>query len=181
MGKPKQLLPLDGKPVIKLCLECIIASGVADIVVVLGRNGNEVGQAMGNVPAKIAYNTSPESEMAESVRTGLRKTDTSATGVLVCLSDHPLVAPDTVRTLVQEHSKEPGAIIIPLYRGRKGHPTLFPLSLVREVFSGITLRDVIARHAARVIAVDVPDEGVVLDMDTPGDYERIRCRLEQVS
>lgn len=180
MGRPKQLLPLNGKPIIKLCLECIMASGMTDIVVVLGWNSDDAARALGGAPAKIVCNNDPGSEMAESVRTGLRKIDASATGVLVCLSDHPLVSPGTVRTLVREHGKEPGAIIIPLYKGRKGHPTLFPLSLVREVFSGLTLRDVITRHARSVHAVDVPDEGVILDMDTPEDYERIRRAFEQV-
>jgi CTP:molybdopterin cytidylyltransferase MocA len=179
MGRPKQLLELNGRPVIKHCLDCIAASGVTDIVVVLGRNGNEVAQAMGSAPAKIAYNISPESEMVESVRAGLGKIDTSASGVLVCLSDHPLVSPDTLRKIVLTHIEDPESIIVPLFKGRKGHPSLFPLSLVREVFSGLNLRDVIAQHADRVHAVDVPDEGVILDMDTPGDYERVRHRFEQ--
>lgn len=180
MGRPKQLLLLNDRPVIRLCLDCIAASGVKDIVTVLGHNGDEAAQALGGAPAKVIFNTNPASDMAASVRVGLRAIDPSATGVLVCLSDHPMVSPETIRTLVQAHREKPDSIIIPLYEGRKGHPTLFFASSIQEVFNGITLRDVISRHAGRVHAEDVTDEGVVLDMDTPEDYERIKRRFEQV-
>lgn len=174
MGRPKQLLPLNGKPAIRHCLDCIASSGVTDIVVVLGANGDEAASAIAGLPVRTVFNSDPRSEMAESARLGLANVDGASSGVLVCLADHPLVSPDTVRKLVRAHSKEPDVIIIPLYNGRKGHPALFPPSLIREVFSGLNLRDVIARHAGRVRHLDVQDEGVILDMDTPEDYERIR-------
>ncbi len=181
MGRPKQLLVLNDRPVIRHCLDNIAASGIEDIVVVLGANGNDVARAVGSAPVKIAWNDGPESEMAESVRTGLRRINGSSTGVLVCLCDHPLVSPDTIRLLVLAHGEHPDSVIIPLYKGKKGHPTLFPAVLVREVFSNLTLRDVIGRHAPQVHTLEVQDEGVALDMDTPEDYERVRSRLEQAS
>jgi CO/xanthine dehydrogenase Mo-binding subunit len=70
---------------------------------------------------------------------------------------------------------ENGAVI-PAWRGTKGHPTLFPRPVLEDLGTLATLRDVIGRHSAKIALFDVDDEGVVLDMDTPGDYRRILDR-----
>jgi CTP:molybdopterin cytidylyltransferase MocA len=97
--------------------------------------------------------------------------------VLICLVDHPLVSVQTIKTLVQEHNSDAGSIIIPLYKGKRGHPTLFPGKAIEGVFSGKTLRDVIAGHGGIVRTVEVDDEGIVLDMDTPQEYDEILKRI----
>jgi CTP:molybdopterin cytidylyltransferase MocA len=97
--------------------------------------------------------------------------------VLICLADHPLVSSETIMGLVNAHRSSPDSILIPLYQGRRGHPTLFPRKAIEDIFSVETLRDVIASRSGRVRTVDVDDEGVVLDLDTTEDYERIKQRF----
>lgn len=179
MGRPKQLLPLNGKFAIRHCLDGIIAAGVQDVVVVLGMNGGEAAATLAGLTVKVVFNENAESEMAESVRIGLRETDPSASGVLVCLADHPLVSAETLRRLMAIHANDPHTIVVPRFRGRRGHPTLFPAAIAREVFSGLTLRDVLAKHAGRIGLVDIEDEGVTLDMDTEEDYERMQRRFDR--
>ena len=111
--------------------------------------------------------------MAGSVRIGLAAAPPGVP-ILISPADHPLVAPATIAAILAEGASSPGTIIIPSYRGRRGHPTLFPRSIVDELSSGGTLRDVIARHAGQVRQLAGEDEAVVLDMDTPDDYERLR-------
>lgn len=122
---------------------------------------------------KIVFNEAPESEMAESVRIGLRVIDDSSTGVLICLSDHPLVLPETLRVLIDSHSGDPGKIIIPMYTGKRGHPSLFPIHAIKEIFEGLNLRDVINKTPGRIKNINVEDEGILLDMDTIEDYKKI--------
>ncbi len=62
--------------------------------------------------------------------------------------------------------------IIPAYHGSKGRPTLFPMPVVREVFKGYTLRDVIQRFADSVELAPVEDKGIIFDIDTMEDYEK---------
>jgi len=177
MGRSKQLLPLGPKTVIRRCLESIIASGIRDVVVVLGVDGDAARAAISGMPVRIVVNSDPGSEMAGSVRLGLGEIELASTGALICLADHPLVSAHTIKTLMQEHTDNTDSIIIPLYHEKRGHPTLFPRTAVEGVFSGKTLRDVIAGHAGRVRTVEVDDEGIVLDMDTPQEYEQILKRL----
>ena len=180
MGRPKQLLLLNGKPAIRCCTEALLAAGVSDIVAVLGTGSEGAARALAGFPVSFAYNTDPESDMAGSVRAGLRRVSDSSTGVLVCLADHPLVLPETMIAVIDAHRIDPRMIVVPRFEGRRGHPTLFPKPALRELSSGATLRDVIAHHCDLVRLVEVADEGVVLDMDTPDDYERLRSKFEQV-
>jgi molybdenum cofactor cytidylyltransferase len=179
MGRIKQLLPLGNKPVISHCLDTLIASEINDIVVVLGQHRAEILRSLGALPhqVKIAYNDIPGSEMAESVRIGLGILKASSSGVLVCLSDHPMVSRETFKTLIGVHGKDPDKIIIPLYRGARGHPTLFPARVIREVLTGHTLREITSSHPEKVRYQEVEDEGVILDLDTVEDYRKLSEKM----
>ena len=173
MGTPKPLLPIQGRPAVIRCLESLRDSGVADIVLVVSPEGGDIVKAASGFAVRVAVNEQPGSDMAASVKAGLVSIDRDATGVLICLCDHPLVRPESLESILSAHTQKPDAIIIPLYNGRKGHPTLFPRFVLEDLGKVATLRDVIDRHRAAIFTLDVDDEGVILDMDTPEDYRRI--------
>ncbi len=172
MGQPKSLLPLGDQPVIRRCLDSLQAAGVAEILVVLGHGAAELEKVLHGQPVTLLRNPDPASDMAGSVRVGLQHLSAETTGVLVCLVDHPLVSGTTLRTLLEAHRAKPELITIPTYQGSKGHPTLFPRPLAAELFQVPTLRDVVSQNQSRQRLVEVPDSGVVLDMDTPEDYRK---------
>lgn len=177
MGAVKQLLPVDNRPAVIRCMESIINAGVDDVIVVVNPEGNEVVRALKEFPVTIAVNDLSECDMAASVRVGLNVIDSSSTGIFVCLSDHPLVASATLNAMGGEHNASPDAIIIPMFQGRRGHPTLFPRFILEEVKKHSTLRDVIGSYKDKIFFFNVADEGVVIDMDTPEEYQKIleRC------
>lgn len=179
MGRCKQLLPLDGRPAVVRCLETILAAGIGigNIIVVVAPGGDEVARAIGHLPVTVARNASEGSDMAQSVRTGLELVGSAVSGVLVCLADHPLVTAETCRLLRGEHRRTPEAVLVPVFEGRKGHPSLFPRPVIAELATLPTLREVISAHPARVRLLDVDDPGVIEDMDTPADYQRLIARL----
>jgi molybdenum cofactor cytidylyltransferase len=177
MGQLKQLLPLKERPIVRHSLDALLSSGIEDIVVVLGSHYEEVGAALEGLAVAIVMNEIPGSDMAESVRTGLRAVDASSTGILISLSDHPLVSTQTIQTLLSCHRDEPDKILIPQYRSRKGHPVLFPRSLISDIFSGGNLRDIIYRNPDKVRLISVTDEGIILDIDTMEDYRKILMKF----
>lgn len=176
MGRPKQLLPVKGIPAVRYCAETLLAAGLTDAVVVVGPRGSETEAALGGLPLRIVRNFDPDSDMAGSVRAGLEAVEPSARSILVCLADHPLVLAGTIRAILAESRTHPARIIIPLYRGRRGHPSLFPRSIINEVSRGKNLRDIIGEHAAHVRHVGTDDAGIVLDLDTEEDYQELRRR-----
>jgi len=177
MGQLKQFLPLGNKPVIRHCLDHLMAAGIRDIVVVLSQMGSQIHDSIKNLPVQIVFNDSHESEMVESVRTGLRALSESCSGVMVHLSDHPLVSVETLKRLVQYYLETPDKIIIPVYKEKRGHPSLFPKPVIYEVFKGLNLRDIINRDSGRIRMRDVNDEGITLDMDMKEDYEKILRKI----
>jgi molybdenum cofactor cytidylyltransferase len=97
---------------------------------------------------------------------------------LICLSDHPCVSAGTLKSLISGHATDPQKIVLPLYSGRRGHPTLFPKRILQELYTGLTLRDILKTDPDRVKCIHVADEGVILDMDTAEDYRKINERLK---
>ena len=173
MGRLKPLLPLNDKPVLRHIIDVLSEAGVSAIVIVCGADPGQYRAAVGNSGARLVPNRMPESEMADSLRLGLGQLDvTSSSGVLVCLADHPLVTADTCRTMIRLHREYPDRIIIPVFQSRRGHPSLFPVDVIREIFASPSLRDIVREDPTRVLEADVPDEGVVLDMDTESDYQK---------
>jgi len=176
MGRAKQLLPLPDRPAVRRCVESLLAGGVFGIIVVVAP-GIPVAAAVQDLPVRIVCNDDPASDMAGSVRIGLAAAGPRGS-ILVCPADHALVTSGTIAAILAEGVRAPDRIIIPSFRGRHGHPTLFPRAIIDRLASGGTLRDIIAGHGDAVTRVDVDDEGTVLDMDTEADYERMRRRLE---
>lgn len=177
MGRCKQLLPLPDRPAVVRCVESLFAAGIENVVVVVGPQGEAVAKTVVDFPVTVVRNDIPGSDMATSVRMGLAAIDETAAGVFVCLCDHPLVQAATLSALRSHWLATREAIAIPLFAGRKGHPTLFPRSLLAEIYRLPTLREVIGKHGAKVSLFEVADAGTVLDMDTWEDYQEIlnRC------
>ncbi|MBI5847270.1 MAG: nucleotidyltransferase family protein [Nitrospirae bacterium] len=173
MGQLKQLLPLGSLTAIEHCINAVISAGVTDIVVVIGPHGEEISAAIGHKPVMLAANPDRGSDMAASVRVGLNCLKDHLSSVLVFPVDHPLVRPDTIKTLLAGHQKNPKAILIPSHARRRGHPTLFPRKVIQEIFECSSLRKIIGRNESVIEYLDVQDRGVMLDMDTPEDYALI--------
>ncbi|KAB0667375.1 nucleotidyltransferase family protein [Oryzomonas japonica] len=173
MGTCKQLLPLGGTTVIARCLESLLAGGAEEIIVVVGPQGDDVAEEARRHPVRIVRTTAPHGDMACSVRTGRAALPPTVSGVLIAPCDHPLVLPATVAGLLAAHHRDPRTIIIPSHGGRRGHPTCFPRGILDELDDTGTLRDLVRRDPGRLRHLDTEDQGVVLDMDTPEDYQRI--------
>jgi molybdenum cofactor cytidylyltransferase len=177
MGSCKQLLPLGDGTVIARCLDTLFAGGVGEIVVVVSPDGQEVADATRDYPVRIAINPESGGDMASSVRAGRDALTDEASGVIVALCDYPLVSAATITSLVNEHAEVPG-IIIPCHGERRGHPLLFPRTVLNELADDLILRDLVQRNPERISCLKVDDPGVLIDMDTPEDYHRI-CEMTE--
>ncbi|MGM0453767.1 MAG: nucleotidyltransferase family protein [Thermodesulfobacteriota bacterium] len=178
MGETKQLLPVGDEPAVVHCVRRLRESGVDDIVVVVGHDRWRVAAALEGYAVCIAVNADAHSEMAESVRVGTTTMPQYVTGVMVALCDHPLVAADTYALLKRRHHVNPGHILLPVYRGRGGHPTLFPRTLCRHVSEKMPLNRIVRRYVSRVSRIPIHDPGLFHDMDTEQDYRRVLSLAE---
>jgi CTP:molybdopterin cytidylyltransferase MocA len=98
---------------------------------------------------------------------------------LLVPADHPTLRPEAVQQLLAERAaRTERSIFIPTHAGRRGHPALIGwrhVAGIRASPAGEGLNAYLRRHAAETCEVAMPWPDVLLDLDTPEDYERC-CR-----
>jgi molybdenum cofactor cytidylyltransferase len=180
MGTQKLLLPLGGKPVIARVLDELQGSPVDHVLVVIGRDGDQIKSALGDRPVQFVANSDAASDMLGSVRCGLRARPANCQGVLVVLGDQPGMARELVGEMIRCFRGDESKIIVPSSAGCRGHPVLFSTRFCEEVLTGhdgMGLRGLLAAHPGEIIElVDCPASALE-DMDTPADYQRQKERL----
>jgi molybdenum cofactor cytidylyltransferase len=176
MGRPKQLLPLGGRPLLQAALDAAAAGGVDEVVVVLGHEAEAIGAALALPPSgRLVVNPAHAEGQATSLRAGLAALAGDATAAVVLLGDQPRVRSDAVRALVEAHRSDPRPVLRAAYAGRAGHPVLLRRAVWDEAMAlrgDQGARALMAREPDRVGLVEVggrpPD-----DVDTPEDYARL--------
>lgn len=182
MGRPKALLPdPDGRPFVARLVRTFAAAGLSDVIVVTGSLHSEISAAVTAdrppVSPILINNPQPELGQLSSLWTGLgAATKPDVEAVLVTLVDIPLVRPATVRKVIDAWTQSRAPIVRPAVGNRHGHPVLFDRSLFEALrHAPLTegARAVVHANANRIVNVEVDDEGCLLDVDTPGDYEAV--------
>ena len=176
MGTPKQLLEIDGKPLVVRAAEAALGSEGWPVVVVLGANAERIRPCLARLPALIAENPTWAEGMASSIRAGittLRQFSRSLDAAVVALCDQAAFAPKTIAQLVEAQRTSGRSIVAARYAGKNGAPALF----LREHFATLAAltgdagaRALLNGPAEQVTAVYLPE--LAFDLDTPGDYER---------
>ena len=97
--------------------------------------------------------------------------------------DVPLVRAATISYLKETYFRHPGKILVPAFDERRGHPPLISARFAGEImsYSGAGgLNSLFGLHTADILILPVPDGNILLDMDTPGDYEDMKRGLRKI-
>jgi molybdenum cofactor cytidylyltransferase len=175
MGRPKLLLELKGRPVIRHAVERVIAAGIHPVLVVTGAEHDALARALAGLEVQLAVNPTPESGQASSVGVGVSALPEGTDAVLIALGDQPGVPPEVIPALI-EALKQPGkAIAVPRYADGLGNPVLFASSVFAELLAlggDRGARAVIERDPSRLAVVDVASP-MPRDIDTLEDFESL--------
>jgi CTP:molybdopterin cytidylyltransferase MocA len=175
-GGFKQLMPYRGRTIVEACLETLLASTADDAVVVLGHRADEVAAAVSRFRVRTTLNPDYERGMSTSVVAGLRAIGPDSDAMMVALVDQPHL-PVAVFDAVLDRYRDTGArVVVPTIAGDTGHPVIFDLSLRDEILAvdpAKGLRSVTYAHRLETLRVPVDAVGVLDDIDTPEDYERL--------
>lgn len=124
-GRPKLLELWRGEPIIRHVLRAAQASGLAPLVVVLGDHGDEVAEALGNLPGTRLVNRDWAQGQSTSLQAGLRAVEPLSEAAVFLLGDMPLIKPALIRRLAERHAATLAPIVLPWADGRRGNPVLF--------------------------------------------------------
>jgi molybdenum cofactor cytidylyltransferase len=170
-GGGKLLAPWRGGALIDGALDAALAAPVMDVSVVVGADPAVAAHAGSRCGARIVHAADHARGLSASLRAGIASLPADATGALVLLGDMPLVPQAVLRPLV--HAVMEGApAAVPVWQGRQGHPVafsarLFPQILALEGDRGA--RAVLDALGDELALVEAPDDGILLDVDRPGD------------
>lgn len=193
MGSPKALVPFRGRTFLEHLLAAVEANRIVQVPredsatgrgigwtrVVLGAHLQEVTAQLALDPANIVVNPNWKQGQLSSIQAAIRSLPEGQTdGMLLFLVDHPLVSAATVGEIIAQFYESGRPIVLPKFRGKRGHPVIFARRLYDELLNAPAdqgARAVVWAHAAEVLEVPTEDEGVMLNLNDP---EALRRALE---
>jgi len=179
MGTPKALLRFQNETFLDRLIRTF--SKVCDpIIVVVGlhagqiRSGSERGRDV-----LFAENPDPDRGMLSSLQCGLALVPASAGAAMFLPVDHPHIEVSTIETLAARFRSDRAPVTVPTYVGEHGHPVCIASPIIAELLAlppEAKASDVIHRHVAETVYVEVSDPAVVTDVDDPAAYADLLAR-----
>ena len=176
MGRFKALLPMCSESIIARVVGTFRQAGIEEIVAITGHSAELLEPDLHGMDVRAVRNPGYSRGMYSSVQVGVAALPSDVDACFLLPVDIPLVRPATVAALAARFAVEYPPITYPCFAGQRGHPPLISRSLFAEILNGNGdggLRPVLERYQTTAINVDVLDEGVLLDMDTPDDYAQL--------
>lgn len=176
MGRSKQLLEIDGQPLLCRCVDHALAANPSQVVVVLGANEKPHRELLEKLPVHIVSNFYWKTGMGSSIKTGLNYLIQSNGGldaVILMVCDQPALTSEHLQKLIQKFHEKKKAIIASAYSKSSGVPVLFS----RSFFSNLLLLN--DDQGAKKIVQQFPDQVETvafpkgsIDLDTEEDYQK---------
>ncbi|HXQ26245.1 MAG TPA: nucleotidyltransferase family protein [Candidatus Acidoferrales bacterium] len=177
MGAPKALLPYrDGKTFVEHLLEVTRHPRVGLIRIVVGAHAEEIRQRISAHAASIVENPDWRQGQLSSIQAAIRSLPAGGTeGMILCPVDHPIVSAALIAQLIDVFDSSGKPIVLPTFRGRRGHPLIFRSTLYDELLAAspeVGARQVVWAHAADVVEVATEEDGVILNLNDPATLEQ---------
>jgi molybdenum cofactor cytidylyltransferase len=172
MGRRNKLLiEVDGTPMVVRAVDTVAAAGFDPVIVVTGHQADRVRALLAGRDVAFAHNPDYAAGISTSLRAGINALPDGIDGVLVALGDMPRVRPDHLRRLADAFDPAAErAICLPTWQGKRGNPVLWARRFFAEmadVGGDVGARHIVGEHAELVCEVEMADDGVLIDVDSP--------------
>ncbi|HXW36335.1 MAG TPA: nucleotidyltransferase family protein [Nitrososphaerales archaeon] len=177
MGAVKMGLTIVRKTLLEWALEPYLRSELKRVILVLPEDFSFFEQ---DDRLSVVRNPRPQDGLSSSLKLGLAECLSGA--AVIGLGDQPMVRPETIDSMVSAHQGLGAKIVVPVFSGKRGNPVLFDRALFPQILAvsgDVGAKQVITANEGLVLELDVQDDGILVDVDTPGDLEAARARLAQ--
>ena len=170
----KMELDINGRGLIRQTVSTILESLVNKVIVVTGYQPDVVRSALNGLPVVKVHNENYEQGQMTSVHKGLDKVNKACDGIMICLGDQPLLNSDDIDHLINAFSQRTqGSILVPTYKGQRGNPIILSYEHRDQILSGkrnLGCRKLIEKNPELVTTLEMKNDHVISDIDTPDDY-----------
>jgi len=177
MGSPKLLLSLGSEPIVRVTARQLCASGFDEVLVVSGAEQAGIAAALDGLPVRHAHNPDFATGMGSSFRTAVEHLPADSEAALFALADQPFVTSAEYKAILDTWRLQRP----PIVSSRFGEVTAPPHLFVRSLYPELAVlehgaRPVLQRHTSAMVVLHFP-AALLLDIDTPDDYERAKARV----
>jgi molybdenum cofactor cytidylyltransferase len=186
MGRPKLLLRLGKRLVIEHVIHTLGLAGIDKVLCVTSPELTQLAAVVRGAGAAVLQLAQPTAHMRQTVEQGLDWIERTWAlhpddSLLLVPADHPTLDIASVTSLMVARGQNPQVtIFVPTYQGKRGHPTLIDwkhVSEIRSLPADEGLNRYLRQHPAETLEVAVNHPGVIWDLDTPEDYERLQSAI----
>lgn len=190
MGTEKLRLSVNGQPVLARVIRAFREGGVEKVLVVLGPATADLTSIVENAGARVLNLSEGTRDMQETLQRGLTWIKTHwqplpTDAVFLSPADLPAIPSDVVCCLKDTLKQHPEAFMVkPSFAGKRGHPVLCRWLLASPILDaapGTGLNRVLSHYREATITVEAMSPNILIDMDTPADYEQIKRVLRDGS
>ena len=172
VGENKLTKKIRGIPLIKHSVKNILASSVAELIVVLGYQKEIIEKLIDkNEKIKFVFNNNFESGMASSIKIGLNNLSEKTEAFFICLGDMPMINQDVYNQLIRSRNNK--EIIVPTYKGQQGNPILFSKSMKSIIISiegDIGAKKILEQNKDKILKVKIDDINITKDFNTKDNF-----------
>ena len=182
LGQPKQLVRLEGRPLLHTMVSRAVALSGHAVTVVLGANAQDLTQLLRHSPASVIVNRQWREGLGSSIRAGVSALPPACEAVLLLLADQLAVSSDDLRRLASAWKGQDTVIAASSYAGTVGVPAIFPRWCFPDLMGlrgDYGAKSVLHRHADRLVRVPMPNAAI--DLDTPEHLEELQRMMRERS
>jgi molybdenum cofactor cytidylyltransferase len=182
MGRTKQLLPFKNTTLLGQVMENARAAALHEIIVVLGHDADTISKTLDFSGITVIRNPDYLNGQSTSLVKGIEKVSRASDAAMFLLADQPLVTPGLINRLLEAFNTRPAPIVIPCYQGQRGNPVIIARRLFHQLsaLSADTgARALFDRFKDHLLKVSVPDDSILVDVDTPDAYETLLSRISR--
>ena len=175
LGENKLTKDVKGIPLIKRSLNNILKSQVNEIIIVLGYQQKTIEKLIHKKSKiKFVFNSNFESGMASSIKKGIENLSNKSDAFFISLGDMPSINYKTYNLLIK--FKKNKKVIVPMFKGQKGNPVLFPKSFEKKLSSikgDYGAKKILQINKREVLNFEINDPGIIKDLDIPKDFNNL--------
>ena len=172
------MLPIGDSTVIRRIIITLKRSGIDPVVVVTGKQGDEVEKHIAGLRVICLRNQNyGNTQMYNSICLGLNYIEDLCDRVFILPAKFPMFLPETIKRMMDMDAQ----VVCPVFEGRKGHPVLVSSNIIGKLLNYKGEKGL--RGALRQVDVDrcaweveVEDQGIILAVET--DEDRAQGNLD---